>query len=279
MSTIPTVETDDYRIYNGEALWTLNRIPAGSIDCLLTDPPYSSGGAFRSDRTQDTVTKYVLDNNLRSESLHNFSGDNRDQRSYFAWLSLWLVRAFPLMRPGGVVGLFTDWRQLPVTTDALQAGGFIWRGIVPWDKTEAARPAKGRYRNQCEYLVWGSAGPMGSEVGTEGDGVPCLPGLFRVCTANQNKLHIAGKPLELMRGLVRICKQGGVILDPFMGSATTGVAALLEGYRFVGIEIDANHFEISRKRLEKTSSELSQSMFPAIEKTGSLFADVDDSAT
>jgi hypothetical protein len=51
---------------------------------------------------------------------------------------------------------FTDWRQLPMLTDVLQAGGFVWRGVMPWDKTESSRaPHTGYFRHQCEYVVWG----------------------------------------------------------------------------------------------------------------------------
>jgi len=63
--------------------------------------------------------------------------------------------------------------------------------------------------------------------------------------------HNTVKPVELMRWLIRlVCPPGGIILDPFMGSGTTGVAAMLEGHRFIGIEMEEESFEIARARIE-----------------------------
>ena len=55
--------------------------------------------------------------------------------------------------------MFIDWRQLPAATDALQWAGWIWQGTAVWDKGNS-RPQKGRFRQQAEYIVWGSNGDM-----------------------------------------------------------------------------------------------------------------------
>lgn len=229
-------------LYHGEALGVLRSLPDASVDAVITDPPYSSGGQFRGDRMADTTSKYVQSRAFIARP--DFEGDNRDQRAYLAWCSLWLAECLRVAKPGSPICLFTDWRQLPVTTDALQCGGWVWRGIVPWDKTEAARPQIGRFTAQCEYVVWGSAGtlPVKRGVGT-------LPGFVRQAVRQADKFHLAGKPTALMCQIVRIVEAGGTILDPFMGSGSTGEAARLSGYRFVGIEIRADVFEGARVRL------------------------------
>lgn len=62
--------------------------------------------------------------------------------------------------------------------------------------------------------------------------------------------HLTIKPLALMRYLVRlVCRKGGVVLDPFMGSGTTGVAALQEGMNFIGIEREPHYMEIAERRI------------------------------
>ena len=67
----------------------------------------------------------------------------------------------------------------------------------------------------------------------------------------EGNTHNTVKPLSLMRWLVRmVTPPGGVILDPFLGSGTTGVAAAREGFSFVGIEQDAEYVEIARARIE-----------------------------
>ena len=73
-------------------------------------------------------------------------------------MSLWLTQAYRVLQPGAPACVFTDWRQLPTATDAFQSAGFVWRGVVVWNKTGAARPVLGRFSNQAEYLVWGSGG-------------------------------------------------------------------------------------------------------------------------
>lgn len=108
-----------------------------------------------------------------------------------------------------------------------------------WDKTGGARPYKGGFRAQCEFFVWGSKGPLVGE--------RYSPGLFRVPASAGGKLHQVGKPLPLMEALVAAAGQR--ILDPFMGSATTGVAAVSQGKHFTGIEISQHYFDVAVERL------------------------------
>jgi site-specific DNA-methyltransferase (adenine-specific) len=236
----------DATLYLGDCREILPEL--GKVDAVITDPPYSSGGVFRTDRaSRSTADKYIGGGYVdlaAALARPEFIGDNKDQRAFLAWASLWLEQAREATRGGGVCCLFTDWRQLPTMTDALQGGGWVWRGMAVWDKTEAARPQKGWFRNQCEFVVWGSHGPMSME----GE---CLPGVFRQAVLGEGKEHIAGKPVAVMTEIVRICPQGQLILDPFMGSASTGVAALKLGRKFIGIEIEPKYFDIACRRIEE----------------------------
>lgn len=228
----------DALLIHGDCLRALHQLDEVGISDVMADPPYSSGGAFRGDRILTTSAKYQ---GPKARGLYpEFSGDNRDQRSFAHWSALWLGACREITRPGGLIGVFTDWRQMPATSDSVQAGGWTWRGMAVWDKTEGARPRPGAYRNQCEYLLWGSNGGMGKSG-------PCSPGVFRMAPQAEKKHHIAGKPTALLADLLAIC--GDTILDPFMGSGTTGVAAVRTGRRFVGIEMDAAHFATARARI------------------------------
>jgi site-specific DNA-methyltransferase (adenine-specific) len=129
------------------------------VDAFITDPPYSSGGMVRGDRMAKTSAKYLGAEQQRNELHAEFSGDNRDQRGFEFWATMWASACRNAAKPGALFGAFMDWRQLPVTTDYVQAGGWVWRGVAVWDKTEAARLQKGRYRNQSEFLVWATNGP------------------------------------------------------------------------------------------------------------------------
>ena len=150
-----------------------------------------------------------------------------------------------LVAPGGICAVFTDWRQLPITTDALQAAGWVWSGVVPWDKTERGRPQMGGYRAQAEYVVWGTTGARPLKG-------PTAPGVLRGAVPKR-KHHIAGKPVELMASLMTI--MDGPILDPFMGSGTVGIACLEASERYTGIEVDEACFEIARRRILEASAE------------------------
>lgn len=232
-----------WAVVEGEALATLAALPDSSIDAVITDPPYSSGGAFRGDRvSQSTTQKYVLTGTELERP--DFAGDTRDSHGYQFWCALWLAECLRVTRAGSPVCLFTDWRQLATTTAALQGGGMVFRGIAVWDKTEAARPTMGRFRSQCEYVVWGSNGPMS----LERESVGCLPGVFRHKVNGDDKHHITGKPTPLMRDVVRICEPRGVVLDLFGGSGTTGVAALMEGRRVILCERVPEYADIARRR-------------------------------
>lgn len=234
-------------LYQGEALEVLRSLETASVDAVVTDSPYSSGGVFRSDRTVDTRIKYVIDDAVPERP--GFLGDNRDQRAFGYWSALWLSEALRVARDGAPIVTFTDWRQLPTTTDALQAGGWVWRGIVPWDKTEGARPDQGWFRNQCEYAVWGTKGGK-----PEREGGECLPGIIRLYGKPSEKVHIAGKPVGMLRQLLRVVPPGGTVLDPFMGGGSTGMACMEEGFRFIGAELDPYWFEVAAKRIQGAAS-------------------------
>lgn len=228
----------------GEALAWLMSLPSACADAIVTDPPYSSGGQFRSDRTRNTNDKYVQSGQVNS--YEQFSGDNRDQRAYAAWCALWLSECLRVAKPGSLLVVFTDWRQLPTTTDAIQAGGWIWRGIVPWSKAPGTyRPSLG-FANRCEYAVWGTSGPhslAGSAVGLIDATAPTIG------RNDDEKFHPTQKPETLLQALLAPVTGGGVVVDPFAGSGTTGAACLATGRRFLGCEL-TEHFAVgARERL------------------------------
>lgn len=235
-------------LHQDDCLIFLRTLPAGSVDAVITDPPYSSGGFTRGDRNAPPITKYIQTGTDREWP--NFYGDNRDGRSWLYWCALWISECHRVMRPGGYFLSFTDWRQLPRATDALQIGGFVWRGLIAWDKGRAARaPHKGYFRHQCEYIVWGTRGAT-EKANFRGPWDGCIhePILQR------DKHHMTGKPTRLMQHLIQCVQPGGTILDPFMGSGTTGVAAVMEGRSFIGCEMHSGYFDIAQRRIEAAQS-------------------------
>lgn len=140
-------------IHHGDCLPFLETLESASVDALITDPPYASGGLHMGARQRPTNTKYTQSASRAKGLYEDFTGDQRDQRSHLRWCVMWLSECLRVLKPGAPVVLFSDWRQLPTTTDALQMGGFTWRGMAVWDKTEGVRPQLGRFRAQAEFLV------------------------------------------------------------------------------------------------------------------------------
>jgi site-specific DNA-methyltransferase (adenine-specific) len=118
-------------------------------------------------------------------------------------------------------------------------------GTAVWDKTTACRPTPNGFRAQTEYVQLGRA-PGGTR--TSMRAATYLDGVFRV-PVERDKIHIAGKPVALMKELVAIAPTDGVVLDPFAGSGTTGVAALETGRRFLGCELVEHYHAIASARV------------------------------
>ena len=249
---------DRWSILHGDSLQILRQFEPNSFDAIITDPPYASGGSSQTTKNRSTNEKYS--SMSKEKALPDFDSDQMDQLSWMFWTAAWLQDARRIAKPGAPVCLFIDWRQLPAMTLALQWAGWTWRGVAVWDKV-ASRPQKGRFRQQSEYIVWGSNGKMPLE-----RNVGCLPGVFRYPNP-QNRIHVTEKPLQLMRDVVQICEPGGRILDPFAGAGTTVLAAVQEGYEAVGIEMSDAYFQRSTERLKTAlESEVNQNGFTILQE-------------
>lgn len=246
-------ETPMWEIMTGDSLKILSGFAPGTFDAIITDPPYASGGRTQAEKNKSTRAKY---SSMGENAPPPFDGDAKDQRSWTNWCAEWLGEARRASKPGAVVCVFIDWRQLACLTDAIQWAGWIYRGIVVWDKGNS-RPQMGRYRQQSEFVVWGSNGNLSLK-----RPVPCLPGVYRYGNP-QNRIHLTEKPLQLMRDLVRITEPGGRILDPFAGSGTTVLASVLEGYRATGIELSEEYAKLAIERLERELANPGEG-FPAV---------------
>lgn len=234
----PYYQKEGVTIYHGDCLDVLPSL--SGIGAVVTDPPYSSGGAFRSDRTKSTVEKYVQGGTQTYRP--EFAGDNRDQRAFLLWCQFWMSAARVACEPGAPCAVFTDWRQLPTTTDAVQIAGWVWRNVGTWWKP-GCRMQKGRFSSSAEYVVYGSNGPVNHGVGNPQN-------VCRVPIEN-DKSHIAQKPLAVMNWVFKLVPEGATVLDPFMGSGSTLRAAKDAGCPAIGIECDERYCELAASRLDQ----------------------------
>lgn len=235
----------NFQILEGDSIRLLSGFDAEVFDLGVADPPYSSGGTFRSDRCTPTANQKYL-NAAHAKEYPEILGDSRDTHAWHRWAHLWLSECYRTIKTGGYMFLFSDWRQLTNAIDAFQVGGFIMRGLMSWDKGSQARlPNPGYFRHQCEYIVWGTKGPcqVPAHKRSSYDGSITLPVQLK------DKTHPTEKPVGLYKHLLEAAPRGAHILDPFAGSGTSGQAALELGQRFTGFELSPEYAQIARNRL------------------------------
>lgn len=244
----PCTCVDSITLINGDSRDILPRLAAEGFaaDLLVTDPPYSSGGMYRADRVQRTGHKYSSADGCGRP---DFAGDNRDQRSYLLWSDLWLREALRVVRSGAACVIFTDWRQAPTMIDAVQVAGWVYRGLAVWDKTESARPQKGWFRSQAEFMVLGTAGPQSIDYSRETD--RATVGVFRY-PAPRERLHQTEKPRGLLESILMTRGDWQTVLDPFAGGGSTLLASRELGRRAIGIEIDPGYCDVIAGRLAQS---------------------------
>lgn len=135
-------------------------------------------------------------------------------------------------------------------TDSLQMAGWIYRGIVVWNK-RCARNIPGRFRQDCEFIVWGTNGRKAVDWTP---GSRAFPGYYEVSNVSTNqKHHQTEKPVELLEKLISISPENATVADLFMGSGSTGVACVNTGRNFIGMELSKNYFEVAKQRIEESS--------------------------
>jgi site-specific DNA-methyltransferase (adenine-specific) len=243
----------------GDCLEGLARLPAGCVDAVLADPPYSSGALHIGGKQKDTSTKYTsptMGHWSQDKGYPAYCGDNCDQMTWVLFARSWLMEAYRASKEGAHLYLFCDWRQLSVCITAMQMGFWQYRGIVVWDKGNSARaPLAGLWRHGAEFMLWGAKGQPWSVTG--GEWLEGVAPVHNVLSENnvRNKEHVTQKPVSLLRKVVEICSPvDGLILDPFSGSATTGIASLLAGRKFLGWEVSPVYHALATRRLEETDA-------------------------
>ncbi|WP_240451709.1 hypothetical protein [Helicobacter sp. L8] len=105
------------QVFHADALEFMGKLPDNSIDCVLIDPPYCSGGVKSLNaRNASTNKKYVGGN----DQYYEFVGDGKDQRLWIAWMGWVFVELARILKPSTYFFSFIDWRMLPALFKLLQ---------------------------------------------------------------------------------------------------------------------------------------------------------------
>jgi site-specific DNA-methyltransferase (adenine-specific) len=242
-------EKPKIEIIHGDCLDILATFEPDSFDAVIADPPYSSGGVNTVARQASVRSKYSK--HCSASAPPGFVGDNRDQRSWMAWCAMWLRACLAAVKTGGTAMVFSDWRQTPTLSDALQAAGWTWKRLFVWDKKNAIPARSGMFRQSCEFVLIGQKGSNKTRATPDGGWISPM-GLCSCASPNITgaRLHLTQKPVELLKYLMQIIPREGRVLDPFMGSGSTLAAAFELGMDAVGIEIDEGYARLAIERIE-----------------------------
>jgi site-specific DNA-methyltransferase (adenine-specific) len=229
--------TDGVTLMLGDCLDRLDELEAGSFDVVLTDPPFSSG-------TRKEGSKGIRKSMLRAtEDDDWFSTDSLTSHG-FVWLMRQnALRWKRLLARGGHAFVFIDWRMMPHLAAAVESADFRHVGLLVWDKTYFGMGHC--FRNQHELILHFTNGPGRKPVRMDMGNVLHHPPI-------RDGRHPNEKPVPLLRDILSVvARPGNRVLDPFMGSGSTGVASVLLKCGFTGIDLDPAFVEISRDRLIK----------------------------
>ena len=219
-----TVEGHVARLLNG-----------AEIQAIVTDPPYSSGGFQEAGKSRGSKGTDVAYRPIVNDILST--------RGYQALIRQVLAN----VRSAKVLYMFTDWRMWLNTFDIAEAAGFGVRAMIVWDKKT---PGMGMgWRHQHELILCGAktAGLWRRHMGAQGDVI----NMARV----QNELHATQKPVELMEVLLKTTPFAKHVLDPFMGSGSTIIAAERLGLASYGMDLDPLYVDTTVLRWEQFTGE------------------------
>lgn len=229
----PYYEDGSVTILHGDCLTLMAGMDSESVGVVFTDPPYSSGARNAAMlRSRGSMRR-----NAEADDSW-FGGDNLTAHGFAMLVRMFGVEALRISVRDGHMFSFMDWRQLPVLQGAIEAAGWSARALLVWDKIHYGMG--NGFRQQAEFILHASKGTADNFLRHD------LGTVFR----DKRQSDDIGHPTVKPSGVVEQCLSAvpGDILDPFMGSGTTLVAAKNLGRRAIGIEIEERYCEVAARR-------------------------------
>jgi len=212
-------------LYNDDCMDVLPTLGAGSVDFVLTDPPYMVAMSSIGD--------------VRAKT------DGWADMNNAAWLyAKWYRMCHRLLSDTGVFATFANWRSIPMVLCALARAKMPATSCVIWDKEWIGPAPANAFRSTYEVIVF-SAKPRATIMPRSQSDI--IRRKWMAAHSGQTG-HPAEKPVDLAEVLIRAVSPK-VLLDPFAGSGTFLLAAAKLGVRSIGIEMDNGFFEMARARL------------------------------
>lgn len=259
----PYYEKQNFRLYQASCLDALSQIPANSIDMIFADPPYNlSNGGFSVH-----AGRMVSVNKGDWDKSRGFEGD-------YEFHYKWLEAAYRVLKPNGTLWVSGTYHSIYQCGHAIQALGYHILNDIAWFKPNAAPNLSCRFFTAShETLIWVRKDKKGKHTFNyramkngqwDGDFLKKPETQMRSVWAigtpkpDEKKFgkHPTQKPLELLKRVVLAStNKGDIIVDPFTGSSTTGLAAYMNGRQFIGIDTDQKFLDLSIKRFEDVNKQ------------------------
>ena len=272
----PAYQLDKWQLFLGNSLELLKKIPENSVDMVFADPPYNlSNGGF----TCQSGKRVSVDKGSWDQS----KGPEED----FAFHRQWIKACYRILKPEGTLWVSGSYHSIYACGYAIQLEGFKILNDISWFKPNASPNLSCRYFTAShETLIWARKDPNARHTfnyqemkmgdwheadkikrdGKQMRSVWSLP-TPRKKEKTQGK-HPTQKPLSLLKRIVLASTNlGDIVVDPFAGSSTTGLAAYQYERQFIGIERDPEYLDISIRRIQELQGKI---MEEAKEKIHSL---------
>lgn len=239
------IEIDN--IYNMDCLEGMKQIPDGSIDLIVTDPPYrvtSRGGSANS------MSGYWVSEKARKGRIF----DDNDIK-----IEEYLPEFFRVLKDDAHCYIMCNNLNLPHFFEVISKSQFHFVKLLVWNKAQAIC---GRYyMGQVEHIFLLRKG-KDKPVNDCGISDLLTVPLLRDKDQQGNNIHDSQKPVPLFQVFIRqSTDEGQTILDPFMGSATAAIAAIRENRHFVGFELNKEYFDKANNRIQSTKRYNQMSLF------------------
>lgn len=262
----------DFTLLQGDCMERLKEIEDNSVNAIFADPPYflSNGGISVQSGKQVCVDKGEWDKGGTPEYIYQF---NRQ------WLSLCRNK----LKDNGTIWISGTYHNIFIVQRCLQELGYKILNVITWQKSDPPPNLSCRYFNfSTELIIWArkyekKPHKFNYEIMKQLNGGSQMTDVWRIPAVGMWEKtcgkHPTQKTLRLLyRIILASTDEGDMILDPFAGSSTTGIAANLLGRKFVGIEQEHDFIELSRHRRElldnpKEASKLLKKMRETPEET------------
>ncbi len=241
------------RLYLGDALRLLRQCRAESFDLIFADPPYflSNGGITCQNGQMVTVNKGEWDKAPSVEKMHEFN-------------TAWLKECRRVLKPSGTLFVSGTSHNIYSVGFAMQSLGYKILNDIAWYKINPPPNLSCRYFvHATETILWAKRDEKVrhlfnyEQMKAMGDPMPGkqMQSLWRILPPGKHEKrygkHPTQKPEALLLRIIAAASQpGDIVLDPFCGSGTTGVAAARMGRAFVGFDSEELYLETARKRID-----------------------------